>query len=29
MHATLLSGILSILVFLVIVAVKPGKSLFD
>ena len=29
MHATLLSGMLSILVFLVIVAINPGKSLFD
>ena len=29
MHATLITGIISILVFLVLVAVKPGKSLFD
>lgn len=29
MHATLVSGLLAILVFLVLVAVKPGKSLFD
>ena len=29
MHATLISGILSIIVFLVLVAIKPGKSLFD
>jgi len=29
MTATLLFGILSIVVFVVIVASKPGKSLFD
>ena len=29
MHATLISGIIAVLVFLAIVAVKPGKSLFD
>ena len=29
MHATLITGVLSIVVFLVLVAVKPGKSLFD
>ena len=29
MHATLITGIITVLVFLAIVAVKPGKSLFD
>ena len=29
MQATLIAGIVSILVFLVIVAAKPGKSIFS
>ena len=29
MHATLITGIITVLVFLVIAAAKPGKSLFD